>query len=400
MQNFDPSQQPKTNPDSEKSANPFNELNASFRRETGLFNVDAKVDPSCHTAIKYVPTDRLAHEEVFAVAHRFGINPTQISEIDIHRFNSRGWHIETADQDYYLKKNIGWKLKDNGELLRALDQVFMMLFQEGISAPHIYSNTETPDPFVRHGRHTFMLFDKIEATHRLQGSEWEVRAFAREVADMHTALRSFEQKQPQALIFRQVEQGYLGQGYNELVPENKLQQLIEYAIAASDLDPLKQTVLDSSKSILDGAKLVSRLIGQSSNAIKESMQLIHADLLAQNILVSDHGITIVDFEKMHRGPVYADIATGAFESARQAGRFHGIDAVKPMRNLFLDTYFELNSQTPRNEALIAGLAINRALQQIQVDLERHFVRDDRALDALIKPHLAALEETKYIFDIA
>lgn len=389
----DPSKQNKSEPA------PFIPLDAAFKRATGLFALDPRSDPSCHTEISFVQPDQPGLSEAGAVAKRFGLEPLSILEIDIHPFNSRGFLIETEKGDYFLKKNLGWKLRDNGELLRALDEVFIHLWQEGVTAPVLFSGPDTPDPFIRHGRHTFMLFDHISADHRLEGREREVVAFARETARLHKSLKAFEAEHPNSLIARRIDSGDLGAGYNEFVTEEKLKNLIAHAKTAPAFDPLRGLILENESSILSAARLVRKLLGADPEKYLNPIQLIHSDLLAQNVLIANEGAIILDFEKLHRGPIYADIGTAAFESARQAARFQGIDRARLTRDLFLDNYHSENPTVPRSYPAAAGFALNRVLQSIQVDLERHYLRNDWALDGLVKSHITGIDEAKHIFEL-
>lgn len=397
MSNLNPDNSP--NKQDKSHDGPFIPLDASFKKLTGLFTLNPRLDPSCHTEISCVAPDTQAMSEAEAVAKRFGLEPKNILEVDIHPFNSRGFVIETEKGDYFLKKNLGWKLRDNGELLRALDEVFIHLWQEGVRAPILFSGPDNPDPFIRHGRHTFMLFDHINADHRLEGKDREIISLARETAALHKSLKSFEVEHPHSLIARQINSGDLGVGYNEFVSEERLKTLLEHARTSPAFDPIKGLVMENAESILSAAKLVKKLLGPDPDKYLKPTQLIHSDLLAQNVLITGEGAVILDFEKLHRGPVYADIATAAFESARQAARFHGIEKARSARDLFLDTYHNENQSVPRSFPAVAAFALNRALQSIQVDLERHYLRNDWALDGLVKSHITAIDEAKHIFEL-
>ncbi len=339
------------------------------------FSAQANVNAPAEIKFKEVQDpSRLAQiSNVMSLFDKSLINAAaQLNQIP---YNSAHFRIETADgETLFLRQCLGWRTKERTELITAMHLVHEFLAERGGKVPRYIAPSLSSNPYVTHAGHNWILSEWIDAPKRYSGSSpSELISLARAVGNMHSTLFALGQEKP-AVIYPTILAGAqvnVGKGYDRIVSRAELESVFEAIASSTDshITPeLRNFAAKHKEAVLETHALATGKISSDFNLTEDGRaQLVHCDLIPQNILVADENrIVILDFEKMQTISIYADIGYATFCAVRQAAEQRTDKNLASLRESFLDAYFRSNDACPPENELIAALGINRVLQNFMV----------------------------------
>ncbi len=274
-----------------------------------------------------------------------------VGAVNHNPYNGTSLRVGAGGESYLLRIGQGWRTKDRRDVLDGMHVFYQVLAEAGVPTAHFLPTKE--GGFIgRFGGedagHNCTLSPWIESEGRFAGGPERAHQLGTLLGRMHQAL--LEEGQLGGDRFESMQAACSANAntpYGRYISAEELRASVFGKKDSSPVSEFRQMLAACSEHYLTDGFEKLREYGFRLEMLDQDLQIVHGDIISQNILALGHkpstgmadpeseglGLVILDPEKMYFGSRYFDIGQGLLTALRESAQ-HGNGTLEAS-NMFL-----------------------------------------------------------------